>query len=70
MLSIRNKTLNKKELKELIYCAFLNYGKYKATSLLDGLKNLGFYFATQSGISISIEDLKVPPQKKYILKRA
>ena len=50
MLSIRNKTLNKKELKELIYCAFLNYGKYKATSLLDGLKNLGFYFATQSGI--------------------
>ena len=70
MLSITNKTINKKILKELIYCAFLNYGKSKATILLDGLKNLGFYFATQSGISISIEDLKVPDKKKYILKRA
>lgn len=65
-----SKTVNKKTLKELIYCAFLNYGKYKATSLVDGFKNLGFYFATRSGISISIEDLKVPDQKKYALKRA
>jgi len=70
MLSIKNKTINKKILKDLIYCAFLNYGKSKATILLDGFKNLGFYFATQSGISISIEDLKVPDKKKYALKRA
>ena len=68
MLSLKNKTINKKILKDLIYCAFLNYGKYKATSLVDGLKNLGFYFATQSGISISIEDLRVPSKKKYDLK--
>ena len=67
MLILDNKTINKKILKQLIYCAFLNYGKYKATLLADGLKNLGFYFATQSGISISVEDLKVPNKKKYAL---
>ena len=40
----------------------------QACSLADELKYLGFKYATQAGISISIEDLRVPFIKNKILK--
>ena len=58
-----NKTVNKKELKTIIHSTFESYGMVKATNLVEVLKKSGFSFATQAGISISIEDLKVPPTK-------
>ena len=36
-------------------------------NLADEIKNLGFHYATKAGISISIEDLKVPPKKKNLI---
>ena len=42
----------------------------QACSLADELKYLGFKYASQAGISISIEDLKVPPIKKNSLIEA
>ena len=58
-----NKTINKKELKTIIHSTVESYGILKATNLVENLKKSGFYFATQAGISISVEDLKVPPSK-------
>ena len=58
-----NKTINKKELKTIIHSTFESYGMVKTTKLVEVLKKSGFGFATQAGISISIEDLKVPPTK-------
>ena len=46
--------------------AFHNYGTVKSTVIADRVKNLTFHYATKSGISISIEDLRVP-EKKYSL---
>jgi DNA-directed RNA polymerase subunit beta' len=37
---------------------------------LDKIKNLGFEYATRSGISLGIDDLVIPPQKKEIIKEA
>ena len=63
-IQFNNQIFSKKELKKVIYNAFNNYGITRACSLADDLKDLGFNYATKAGISISIEDLKVPPTKK------
>jgi DNA-directed RNA polymerase subunit beta' len=42
----------------------------QACSLADELKYLGFKYASQAGISISIEDLKVPFVKTQMLDQA
>jgi DNA-directed RNA polymerase subunit beta' len=64
-----NKTINKKELKSIIQSTFQSYGIVTTTQLTEGLKKSGFSFATQAGISISIEDLKVPPTKDILFSK-
>ena len=65
-----NNTINKKELKKIIGWAFKNYGQRKAAFFVDQLKEMGFEYATKSGISISIEDLRIPPIKLDLMRRA
>ena len=62
----KNSIINKRQLKDLMSFAFHNYGTVKSTVIADRVKNLTFHYATKSGISISIEDLRVP-EKKYSL---
>jgi len=63
----KNYIFSKNELKNVIYDAFLNYGIRRATLLADEMKGLGFNYATKAGISISVEDLKIPPTKQNLL---
>ena len=65
-----NNTINKKELKKIIEWAFKNYGQRKAAYFVDQLKEMGFEYATKSGISLSIEDLRIPPVKIDLMRRA
>ena len=46
-----------------------NYSKAEVARSLDGLKDLCFRFATQSGLTISLDDVKVPADKPKILER-
>ena len=69
-VKFKNTLFSKKELKNVIYIAFINYGIARASYLADNLKELGFHYATKAGISISVEDLKVPPIKKKLLSEA
>jgi len=64
-----NKTIDKKELKRLMAWAFSNYGTGRASYMADKLKELGFHYATRAGISISVEDLRVPPTKRDLLSK-
>jgi len=66
-ITFKNKIFSKKELKEVVYNAFTQYGITRTCLLADEIKNLGFNYATKAGISISIEDLKIPPTKKDLL---
>lgn len=68
-LSFSNIVIDKKQLKYLIVWAFRNYGIARAANMADKLKDLGFYYATKAGISLSLEDLRVPPVKKTLLKK-
>nr|ARW60603.1 RNA polymerase b''''-subunit [Polysiphonia sp.] len=62
-----NKVIDKSELKKLITWAFRNYGIARASNMADNLKDLGFYYATKAGISLSLEDLRIPPNKQKLL---
>ena len=66
----QNTLINKKQLKELLAWSFSRYDSMQASLLADELKYLGFKYATQAGISISIEDLKVPATKNEMLEKA
>lgn len=68
--SYQNSLLSKKQLRQLLAWTFTQYNSIEASNLADKLKHLGFHYATQAGISISIEDLKVPATKYSMLQRA
>ena len=65
-----NKLIGKKQLRQLLAWSFTNYNSMKACALADELKYLGFKYASQAGISISIEDLKIPFVKNLMLEKA
>ena len=66
----QNNLINKKQLKQLLAWSFTQYNSMQACSLADELKYLGFKYASQAGISISIEDLRVPFIKNQMLDSA
>ncbi len=65
-----NKQMDKKALNKLLSQIYLEYGGAKAAELANTLKNLGYHYATKSGVTISISDLSVPESKKDLLKEA
>jgi DNA-directed RNA polymerase subunit beta' len=66
----RNRVIDKKQLRNLMSWAFTHYGTARTAQMADELKDLGFRFATRAGVSISVEDLKVPPSKRQLLDSA
>ncbi len=65
-----NKQMDKKGLNKLLAQMYLEYGGAKTAELANTLKNLGYKYATKSGVTISIADLSVPESKKDLLKEA
>ncbi|MEL6900912.1 MAG: DNA-directed RNA polymerase subunit beta'', partial [Cyanobacteria bacterium J06606_4] len=66
----RNRVIDKKQLKNLVAWSFENYGTARTAQMADEIKSLGFKYATRAGVSISVEDLEVPPSKKAMLEAA
>jgi len=66
----QNDLIGKKQLRQLLGWSFTNYDSMQACSLADELKYLGFKYASQAGISISIEDLRIPFVKNLMLEKA
>ena len=66
-----NKTIDKSNLKQIITdCYKLLGDSERMAAVLDGLKRLGFKYATKSGISIAMSDIKVPAKKPKIIEEA
>ena len=62
-----NEVINKKKLQNIMSLTFHNYGIVRSSLISDNVKNLTFHYATISGISLSLEDLRVPCQKKRLI---
>lgn len=65
-----NKELEKKSLQHITAEAYKRFGIKTTVIFLDNLKNLGFMYATLSGVTFGIDDLVVPEDKDEIIKEA
>jgi hypothetical protein len=65
-----NQTFDKGRLKNFVLWFFLKYGEHKTVQLVEELKTIGFQYATKAGISLGIEDLKIPEKKSLLLLEA
>ncbi len=65
-----NEIVDKKRLSKLILEIYEKHGAAVTSEIANSLKNLGFHFATRAGVTISIEDLSIPPDKKVLITAA
>ncbi|MFC1496234.1 DNA-directed RNA polymerase subunit beta' [Candidatus Margulisiibacteriota bacterium] len=65
-----NAVLNKKGIEKLILKCNEEFGAAATAAVADEIKRLGFKYATIAGVSIAIEDIKVPTEKHQIVKEA
>ena len=65
-----NKVLKKKDIANLVDYVYKIKGVSLTAEFLDNLKDIGFKYATATGVSISIDDIKVPELKEVIVKEA
>jgi DNA-directed RNA polymerase subunit beta' len=65
-----NGTLKKKGLQSLVTFCHHKLGHEHTVVLLDDLKTMGFLYATRAGVSIGIDDMVTPPNKKDIIEKA
>jgi DNA-directed RNA polymerase subunit beta' len=65
-----NATMGKGTLNDLVFDIFRITGLRSTTDFLDNLKNFGFRYATQGGVSVGMEDMVIPEEKASILAEA
>jgi DNA-directed RNA polymerase subunit beta' len=63
-----NKPLKKRDMSEVVERLVDVHGPYATALVLDAFKDLGFHFASQAGITISKNDIVIPPDKDEILE--
>jgi DNA-directed RNA polymerase subunit beta' len=64
-----NQSMKKRDTTVLIDMLVQSYGATTISLVLDAFKDLGFKYATQAGITISKNDVVVPPEKQEILDK-
>ncbi len=69
-IGFKNRLMDKGELKELTAECSRVLGYNEAAAVLDKTKDLGFHYATTSGITIAINDIQVSPRKAGIINEA
>ncbi len=65
-----NFVVKKKDLGKIIEKCINKHGLSRSAELLDYIKSTGFKYSTIGAITVSIEDVKVPAEKKEILEQA
>ncbi|NLP47769.1 MAG: DNA-directed RNA polymerase subunit beta' [Clostridiales bacterium] len=62
--------VNKKKLGEIVYRCINIHGTSQTAEILDDLKDIGFKFSTQSGLTASVFDAVIPEKKQELLDDA
>jgi len=65
-----NKTIGKGDLKNLVLNSYRMYGSRRTAQLLDALKEFGFEWASRSGLTIGIDDMIIPEERKKLIDDA
>jgi len=69
-LGFINKTIDKSILGEITASCYTQLGNQVTSTMLDSIKELGFEYASKSGITIGIDDVSVAPAKNEIIEEA
>ncbi|NLT07032.1 MAG: DNA-directed RNA polymerase subunit beta', partial [Solirubrobacterales bacterium] len=64
-----NQPLKKRDMSDVIGALVDQHGPHATAQVLDAFKDLGFHFASQAGITVSKNDVVIPPTKEEILER-
>ncbi len=65
-----NELLTKKRIEEIISTVYKKFDNYVCANFLDSIKRMGFDFAMLSGLTVGIEDVKIPEEKATLLAAA
>ena len=65
-----NQTLDKGGVRDLISEIYNREGLEVTTRLADAVKDIGFRYASQSGSTLAVSDITVPPEKKELIEDA
>ncbi len=65
-----NELLDKKGVNDVVGVCYKHLGQDVTALVVDNIKDVGFEFATRSGITIAVSDINVPESKTEILERA
>jgi DNA-directed RNA polymerase subunit beta' len=69
-LRFTNKELKRPDLRRLVDDCYRLLGPIATAHLVDGIKRIGFEYATRGGITIAVADISVPPEKQQLLGKA
>ena len=69
-MEYRNILFNRSVIEAMVGEVVNEYGNEETVKMLDQMKSLGFKYATQSGTTIAMKDIVVPPQKQSLLSAA
>jgi DNA-directed RNA polymerase subunit beta' len=65
-----NQVLDKSDVNDLVNRVYRRSGEEATIAMVDAVKDLGFQYATRSGITIAVSDLEVPEERAPILAEA
>ena len=65
-----NRQMDKGALSDLVAACYQHLGKERTVRLLEDLKEMGFHYATKSGLSIGIDDMHIPAMKDPLVEQA
>ncbi|HPF88727.1 MAG TPA: DNA-directed RNA polymerase subunit beta', partial [Candidatus Limiplasma sp.] len=60
----------KKDLGKIVDQVYQKHGIHITAEVLDAMKALGFKYSTRGAVTVSVGDIKVPPQKQEMLDEA
>jgi len=64
-----NEVLDRKGVDAVVARCYKHLGREVTAEVVDNIKDLGFSYATRSGITIAVSDIQVPEEKAEILER-
>jgi len=62
-----NETLDRKKVAAVVADIYKQYGNAETVRILDAIKDLGFTYATLTGVTFGVDDLLVPAEKKKLI---
>ncbi len=65
-----NRPMARAQLREVVADCYRLLGRNETAHLVDGIKSVGFRYATQGGMTIAVDDIRVPEGKKALLEAA